>query len=130
WLVVVEASGPLWRLDVLFTGIDIIGVSPGVVIPVESASGGFFPFRFRRQTFAGPLAVGGRFKPIDVVNGQLLLSSLDLALRPVPRRLAARCLKEFRVVGVGYLVLVDVEGIHRYVVGRPVVQVVYWHMLC
>src|SRR2546422_1074916 len=67
--VVVEASGPLWRLDVLFTGIDIIGVSPRVVIPVESASRRFLPFGFRRQTFAGPLAVGSRFKPVDVVNG-------------------------------------------------------------
>src|SRR5262249_7467517 len=67
-LVVVEASGPLWRLDVLFTGVDISGVSPRVVIPIESASGRFFPFRFRRQTFSCPLAIGGRFKPIDVVN--------------------------------------------------------------
>src|SRR5215813_4067820 len=67
-LVVVEASRPLWRLNVLFSGIDV-GVSPRVVIPVESASGRFFPFRFRRQTFACPLAEGGSFKPIDVVNG-------------------------------------------------------------
>src|SRR5439155_9946461 len=55
-LVVVEASGRLWRLDVLFTGIDIIGVSPRIVIPVESASRRFLPLGFRRQTFAPRVA--------------------------------------------------------------------------
>ena len=63
------ASSPLWRLDVLFTGIDIIGVSPRVVIPVESASRRFLPLGFGWQTFAGPLAVGSRFDPVNVVNG-------------------------------------------------------------
>src|SRR6266850_3202565 len=63
------ASGRLWRLDVLFTGIDIIGVSPRVVIPVESASRRFLPLGFRWQTFAGPLAVGSRFEPVNIVNG-------------------------------------------------------------
>src|SRR5207249_206272 len=110
-LVVVEASGPLWCLDVLFSGIDV-GVSPRVVIPVESTSRRFLPLGFRWQTFAGPLAVGSRFEPIYVVNGQLLFSSLDLALRPMPRRLGARCcLKEFRPVSVRHFVLVDVERI-------------------
>src|SRR5438552_18476972 len=130
-LVSVEASGPLWRLDVPFTGIDIIGISPRIVIPVESASRRFLPLGFGWQTFAGPLAVGSRFEPIYVVNGQLLFSSLDLALRPMPRRLSARgCLKEFPVVGVGYLVLVEVEGIQINMVSRPVVQLVYWHKVC
>src|SRR5436189_1427519 len=99
-LVVVEACGRLWRLDVLFSGIDV-GVSPRVVIPVESASRRFLPLGFRWQTFAGPLAVGSRFEPVDVVHRQLFFASLDLALRPVPRRLSAGCcLKEFRVVCV------------------------------
>src|SRR6266705_2419844 len=55
-LVVVEASGPLWRLDVPFSGIDVV-VSPRIVIPVESASRRFLPLGFGWQTFAGPLAV-------------------------------------------------------------------------
>src|SRR5437867_10393623 len=88
-LVGVDASGSLWRLQIPFTGIDIIGISPRVMVPVESAARRFLPFGFRWQTFAGPLAVGSRFEPVDVVNGELFFSSLDLALRPVPRRLSA-----------------------------------------
>src|SRR5436309_1277479 len=129
-LVGVEASGRLWRLDVPFSGLDV-GVSPRVVIPVESASRRFLPLGFRRQTFPGPLAVSSRFEPVDVINRQLLFASREIALRPVPRRLSARIgLEEFRVVGVGYLVLVEVEGIQVNVISRPVVQLVYRHKIC
>src|SRR5213594_4039224 len=129
-LVVIEAAGRLWWLDVPFSGLDV-GVSPRVVIPVESASRRFLPLGFRWQTFAGPFAIGSRFEPIYVVNGQLLFSSLDLALRPMPRRLGARCcLKEFRPVSVRHFVLVDVERIQMDIVGGPVVQLVYRHKVC
>ena len=100
------------------------------MIPIESASRGFLPFRFGGKTFARPLAEVGRFEPVDVEDRKPLFPIWDLALRPVPRRPSARRVHESGVVRVRYLVLVDGEGIQINVVGGSVIHLVPRQKVC
>src|SRR5213592_1138287 len=61
-------------------------VSPSVMSPVESASGGFFELRFRWKTLAQRLAVIRSFVPVNVGDGKLLFPFGNFAFRPVPGR--------------------------------------------
>ena len=95
--------------------------------PVEPAPSGFFEFRFRWKTLAQPLAIIRSFMPVDVGDGKLLFPFWNFAFGPVPGRAGAFCFDVFDVIGVRYLVFVDVERVEINVIGGPIVDFIARH---
>src|SRR5205823_2869616 len=61
-------------------------VTPGIEFSFQAATRGEFPFRFRRQTLAGPFAVCNRIEPGDMHDRMQLfpVKSAARALRMLP----------------------------------------------
>src|SRR5262245_38611872 len=97
-------------------------VAPGIRLPIQSATRCLLPFGFGGKPFTGPLAVGIRLEPVDVIHRLLLFTARDLAVTPVPRGLTALRFEEASVIGICDLVLVDVKGIQIDMVRGPIIH--------